>query len=66
MSNFIKIVLFIALIFFVICVGPWLMIWAVNTLIAAGGVANFFIPFTFWTWLAALVFMALVRGSSKG
>lgn len=35
--------------------GPWCMIWAVNTLVAAGGVTTFVIPFDFWTWLAALL-----------
>ena len=40
---------------FLIC--PWLLFWSVGALV---GVA---IPFTFKTWLAAMVFLALVRGS---
>lgn len=34
---------------------PWLTIWAINTLVTAGGVVGFHIPLTFWTWLAALL-----------
>lgn len=42
-------------------IGPWVFIWALNTLIAAamvGAPAGAFIPtisFGFWTWLAAAV-----------
>ncbi len=53
-------ILFVAFIV-VLCLlaGPWLFIWAVNTLIAAsmaGAAAGAFVPqiaFGFWTWLAA-------------
>jgi hypothetical protein len=38
-----------------IMAGPWCMIWAINTLVAAGGVTTFVIEFNFWTWLAALL-----------
>jgi len=34
---------------------PWLTIWAINTLVTAGGVVGFHIPLNFWTWLAALL-----------
>jgi len=54
--------LFIAI---VLMIGPWLLIWSVNTLAAAGGATTFVIPFTFWTWLAALVFGGVLRGNSK-
>ena len=55
MSNLIKLALFVGFVCFVLLAGPWCFIWGVNTLVAAGGATNFFIPFTFWTWLAAAV-----------
>lgn len=55
--------LFFAVLFicFLLLVGPWCFIWAVNTLIAAsmvGAAAGAFVPqiaFGFWTWLAAAI-----------
>ena len=44
----------LALVILMVMVGPWCMIWAINTLVAAGGVTGFYIHFTFETWLAAL------------
>jgi len=38
---------------------PWLTIWAINTLVVAGGVTTFHIPLTFWTWLAALLIQGI-------
>jgi hypothetical protein len=55
MSNLIKLVLSIAFICFLLLIGPWCFIWAINTLAVAGGATSFYIPFTFWTWLAAIV-----------
>lgn len=53
METLIKVVLIGLFIGFVLLAGPWIFIWAVNTLVTAGGVTSFHIPFTFWTWLAA-------------
>jgi hypothetical protein len=50
----------IALIVLLIVGGPLATIWALNTLFPALA-----IPYTFWTWLAALVLAATVS-SSKG
>lgn len=55
MSNLVKLLFVLAFILFCLIAGPWCLIWAVNTLVAAGGVATFAIPFTFWTWLAAVI-----------
>ena len=40
---------------FLILVGPWCFLWAINVLVQAGGIVGFVIPFTFKTWLAALI-----------
>ena len=53
--NLIKVFGIMCMIALVAMAGPWCLIWAVNTLVAAGGVTSFFIPFDFWTWLAALL-----------
>jgi hypothetical protein len=37
-------------------IGPFLLIWGVNTL------AGLAIQFTFWNWLAALAIIAVLRG----
>lgn len=50
-----KLVGIMLVIVIMVLAGPWCLIWAVNTLVAAGGVTTFFIPFDFWTWLAALL-----------
>jgi hypothetical protein len=48
--------------------GPWCLIWAINTLVAAGGVTTFAIPFDFWTWLAALLLggLSIIPKSRRG
>lgn len=59
-----KLLFFIFVIVLAVLIGPWLFIWAINTLIAAsmlGAPASAFVPhiaFGFWTWLSA----ALVGG----
>ena len=60
MSDLVKLILIVALICFMLLIGPWLFIWGINTLIAAsmvGAPAAAFVPniaFGFWTWLAAV------------
>ena len=49
--------LVIALIAALVVCGPLWLIWSLNTLFPALA-----IPFTFWTWLAALGIGASVRG----
>lgn len=51
----------ITLLLFFLILGPWLLFWSVQTLAAAAGF-HVFIPLTFETWLAAVVFLGLVRG----
>ena len=50
MGSFIKVGGIVALILFLILVGPLLTIWALNTLFPVLA-----IPYTVWTWLAALI-----------
>lgn len=49
-----KLILILLGLALLLMMGPWLFIWGINTLAAAAGAA-WTIPFTFWTWLAALV-----------
>ncbi len=56
MSNFIKLILIAALIVFLIAIGPLTFIWSWNTLFGSA----LAIEYTFWTWLAAAVFMAIL------
>ena len=44
----------------VLCLAPWLLFWVIETLF------GYHIEFTFWTWLAAVVGLALVRGGNNG
>lgn len=52
MKNF----LLIAFIILLVIVGPFITIWSLNTLFPALA-----IPYTFWTWLAALLLFAGVH-----
>lgn len=59
MGSLGKFVFVIVIIVLALLAGPWLFIWAINTLIAAsmvGAPTGAFVPqiaFHFWTWLAA-------------
>ena len=53
--NLIKLVGILTFIAAMVMIGPWCLIWAINTLVAAGGITAFVIPFDFYTWLAALL-----------
>ncbi len=59
MGSLGKLAFFVIIICLALLAGPWLFIWAINTLIAAsmvGAPASAFVPqiaFGFWTWLAA-------------
>lgn len=56
MSSVIKLIIGIALIIFVIAIGPLAAIWAVNTLFPAVA-----IPYTLETWFAAVLLGAFLR-----
>jgi hypothetical protein len=58
-----KILLFagaIALVVFLIALGPLLILWSLNTLFPVLA-----IPYTIWTWVAALILGAIVSPSVK-
>jgi hypothetical protein len=55
MKNVITLIGMIALIAIVVVAGPLLLIWALNTLFPVLA-----IPYTVWTWLAALILGATV------
>ena len=56
----IKLIVVIALIVGLILAGPLLLIWALNTLFPVLA-----IPYTFWTWAAALILGSLIGPSVK-
>ena len=60
MSNAIKLILAIALVIVLIIAGPFLTIWSLNTLFPVLA-----IPYTVWTWLAALILGAAVGPTIK-
>jgi hypothetical protein len=55
MKNVLTLIGMIALIVIVVVAGPLLLIWALNTLFPVLA-----IPYTVWTWLAALILGATV------
>lgn len=55
MTYLLKLILGITLVIIMLVLGPWIFIWAINTLAHTGGAIAFTVPFTFWTWLAALL-----------
>jgi len=57
-SDFIKVVLLIALIVFMIVVGPLLTIWALNTVFPVLA-----IPYTWQTWLAIIFVGGFLRAN---
>ena len=56
----IKLIVVITLVVALILAGPLLLIWALNTLFPVLA-----IPYTVWTWLAALILGATVGPSVK-
>lgn len=70
MENTVKLAFIIALIGIVVIAGPWCLIWAINTIAVEAGwiTAAHIIPFTFWTWLAAVLIggLAIVPGQRRG
>lgn len=58
MSDVVKIVLLIALIVFLVVIGPFLTIWALNTLFPVLAIG-----YTFDTWLAAIILAGVFRSS---
>lgn len=47
----------IALAAFLLALGPWLVIWAINTLFP-----TLAIPFNFWTWASVMILYGFING----
>ena len=60
MSELIKIIVGLALILFLIAIGPLITIWAVNTLFPALA-----IPYAIDTWAAVIILGAFLRANVK-
>ena len=60
MSTLLKIIVVGVLIVALIAIGPLLTIWALNTLFPVLA-----IPYTVWTWAAALILGTLIGPSVK-
>ena len=60
MSTMFKIIGIAALIAFLVLIGPLLTIWALNTLFPVLA-----IPYTIWTWAAALILGSLIGPSVR-
>ena len=55
-DSIVKVVIGIALIVLLLAIGPWLVIWSLNTLFPMLA-----IQFTFWTWAAVLIMSAFFQ-----
>ena len=58
MNNVIKILVAVVLIVFLLAIGPWLVIWALNTMFPVLA-----IEFTFWTWCAVIILGTFLRAN---
>lgn len=58
MSEFIKVVMAVALIVFLVAIGPWLVIWALNTLFPVLA-----IEFGLATWAAVIILGTFLRAN---
>lgn len=69
MDNLLKLIVVLFIVGLVLIAGPWCLIWAVNTIALEAGwiVAAKVIPFTFWTWLAAVLLggLAIIPSSRR-
>jgi hypothetical protein len=57
-DSIIKVTLAIALVVVIMAIGPWLVIWSLNTLFPVLA-----IEFTFWTWCAVVVMGTFFRAN---
>jgi len=51
----------VLLLIVLVVLGPWVVIWAWNTLFGP----VYTIPYTFWTWLAVLIIGTFIRSDVK-
>ena len=57
-DSIVKVVIGIALIVLLLAIGPWLVIWSLNTLFPVLA-----IQFTFWTWCAVVILGTFFRAN---
>jgi hypothetical protein len=57
-DSIIKVVLAIAVVVVLLAIGPWLVIWSLNTLFPLLA-----IEFTFWTWCAVVIMGTFFRAN---
>ena len=57
-DSIVKVTLAIALIVLLLAIGPWLVIWSLNTLFPLLA-----IQFTFWTWCAVVIMGVFFRAN---
>ena len=57
-DSIIKVTLAIALVVVLLAIGPWLVIWSLNTLFPVLA-----IEFTFWTWCAVVIMGTFFRAT---
>jgi hypothetical protein len=57
-DSIVKVTLAIALILVLLAIGPWLVIWSLNTLFPLLA-----IQFTFWTWCAVVIMGVFFRAN---
>tara|TARA_Y100001970_G_scaffold292659_2_gene434919 strand:- start:2880 stop:3068 length:189 start_codon:yes stop_codon:yes gene_type:complete len=60
MTDLTKIALLVVVVLFFIFIGPALLLWSVGTMFQGEG-----LDITFWNWLAAFVFLILMRGETS-
>jgi len=58
LDSIVKVTLAIALIVVLLAIGPWLVIWSLNTLFP-----TLAIEFTFWTWCAVVIMGTFFRAN---
>jgi len=64
LSQTTAVALVIVLFILVLLIAPFFTIWAVNTIAEQAG-TDFYIPHSFWSYVATLVILILFSGSSK-
>jgi hypothetical protein len=57
-DSIVKVIIGIALIVVLLAIGPWLVIWSLNTLFPVLA-----IQFTFWTWCAVVIMGTFFRAN---
>ena len=58
LDSMIKVIVAVALIVLIMAIGPWLVIWALNTMFPVLA-----IEFTFWTWCAVVILGVFFRAN---